>query len=352
MPSAKKNKIARNVRLRLLLVCMIGLMQLPLLAVQSLTLAWDASSSTNVLGYRVYYGTTSHQYSSAVSVGTATTATIAGLVEGMTYYFSVTAYDVSNVESLFSDEAAVTVPLNLTNNPAKVPCGTVAAGQNVTISLPASVSGTLSYQWMFNGNNIASATNAVLTLNNLAASQAGAYSVTVTGASGSTNSTATSLMIYSTGAATLTQAAYAGGQFTCNVSGIPGSQYVVQASTNQTTWVSVQTNASPFIFTDSSAGQFSQRFYRAFNYANSVSNNSVGVKVFLAAATLTQAAYANGQYSFNISGVSGNQYVVQASTNMVDWVSVQTNTVPFIFTDTNAGQYSQRFYRTYWKQSP
>jgi hypothetical protein len=62
-------------------------------------------------------------------------------------------------------------------------------------------------------------------------------------------------------------------------------------------------------------------------------------------ATLTQSVYANGQYAFYVSGTPGSQYVVQASTNLVDWVSVETNTAPFTFVDANAAQFTHQFYR-------
>ena len=42
----------------------------------------------------------------------------------------------------------------------------------------------------------------------------------------------------------------------------------------------------------------------------------------------------------------GNPYVVQASTNLVDWVPIQTNTAPFTFVDANASKFRQRFYRS------
>ena len=65
-----------------------------------------------------------------------------------------------------------------------------------------------------------------------------------------------------------------------------------------------------------------------------------------ALATLGPGAYGDGQYAFLVSGVTGYKYLVQASSDMVNWVSLQTNTAPFTFTDTNASQFDQRFYRT------
>jgi len=63
-------------------------------------------------------------------------------------------------------------------------------------------------------------------------------------------------------------------------------------------------------------------------------------------ATLGNVARANGQFSFLVSGNTGSNYVVQASTDLVNWTSIATNTAPFTFVDTNMVAYSQRFYRT------
>ena len=65
------------------------------------------------------------------------------------------------------------------------------------------------------------------------------------------------------------------------------------------------------------------------------------------AVTLTPVlASPAGQFSFTISGGYGYQYVVQASTNLMNWINLQTNMAPFNFVDSNAGQFSHRFYRT------
>jgi hypothetical protein len=66
------------------------------------------------------------------------------------------------------------------------------------------------------------------------------------------------------------------------------------------------------------------------------------------AATLSAATSAAGQFSFQVTGVVGGKYVVQASSDLAHWTSVETNTAPFIFQDKNASEYSHRFYRTYF----
>lgn len=63
----------------------------------------------------------------------------------------------------------------------------VLAGGFYTLRVGAS-GGGLNYQWRLNGNPVAFATNATLNLTNLAAAQAGAYSVVVTNAGGTATS--------------------------------------------------------------------------------------------------------------------------------------------------------------------
>ncbi len=65
-------------------------------------------------------------------------------------------------------------------------------------------------------------------------------------------------------AASLSAPVNAGGQFSFTVSGVAGSKYVVQASTNLTNWSSLATNIAPFVFVDPNAASYRQRFYRSF----------------------------------------------------------------------------------------
>lgn len=53
-----------------------------------------------------------------------------------------------------------------------------------------------------------------------------------------------------------------------------------------------------------------------------------------------------GQFGFALSGAANAQYLVQASTNLVNWVTLQTNIGSFQFIDSNTTQFSRRFYRT------
>ncbi len=73
---------------------------------------------------------------------------------------------------------------------------TVPFGQpSVSFNVAAFGAGTLTYQWIFSGTNIAGATNATLTLYDLQYSQAGNYSVLVTNSFGSVLSSNAVLMV-------------------------------------------------------------------------------------------------------------------------------------------------------------
>lgn len=76
----------------------------------SVRLQWDPSPSSHVVGYAVYYGTSSGNYTARVDAGSQTTVSISGLVEATTYYFAAVAYTDYGVESLPSDELAYKVP--------------------------------------------------------------------------------------------------------------------------------------------------------------------------------------------------------------------------------------------------
>jgi hypothetical protein len=75
----------------------------------TVSLSWNPSTSTNVVGYKIYMGTTSGVYSSSSSVGNVTTFTVTNLAFGTTYYFAVTDYDTNGLESDFSNEVSKTL---------------------------------------------------------------------------------------------------------------------------------------------------------------------------------------------------------------------------------------------------
>jgi hypothetical protein len=80
------------------------------------TLSWDAPVTnadgtplTDLAGYNVYYGPSPAVYGQVENVGNVMTYTINNLQDGLTYYFAVTAYDMSGNESGYSNEVSKTI---------------------------------------------------------------------------------------------------------------------------------------------------------------------------------------------------------------------------------------------------
>ena len=105
------------------------------------TLTWDANTESDLVGYKLFYGTSSGNYAVTVDVGHTSTFTITDLEGGMTYYFAATAYDTSYNESAFSEELvyALKTPNTAPNTPS-TPTGP-SAGYILT-SYGFSTSGT------------------------------------------------------------------------------------------------------------------------------------------------------------------------------------------------------------------
>jgi hypothetical protein len=89
--------------LMLLLFCSIRQ-----LSAADVALAWDASTSQNISGYKVYVGNAGGVYGNPTTIGNQTTYTVTGLGAG-TYYFSVTAFNSNGDESGFSNEVSTTI---------------------------------------------------------------------------------------------------------------------------------------------------------------------------------------------------------------------------------------------------
>ncbi len=82
----------------------------------AVALAWDPPSAnadgteiTDLAGFRIYRGTSPGAYTTMTEVPEVPELTVESLSPGVTYYFSVTAYDQEFNESGFSEELAITV---------------------------------------------------------------------------------------------------------------------------------------------------------------------------------------------------------------------------------------------------
>ena len=120
----------------------IGILALHCLLLRALgvSLAWDPSPDTNVVGYAVYYGTNSGNYAVRVAVGNQTNTVVQGVTNTLTYYFVATAYTAEGLESLPSNEVSFapgtgtpsTTPVVSITSPS---AGPVFTTTNVTANL-------------------------------------------------------------------------------------------------------------------------------------------------------------------------------------------------------------------------
>ncbi len=82
----------------------------------SVTLTWNRNQEPDIAGYKIYYGTSSHNYTESTTINDTATSplqishTVSGLGEGMTYYFAVKAFDLADHYSDYSQEVSVTIP--------------------------------------------------------------------------------------------------------------------------------------------------------------------------------------------------------------------------------------------------
>jgi hypothetical protein len=116
-------------------------MQLPVSAVQNVTLSWDPSADPNVTGYNIYYGGVSGVYTNEICVGNVTGAVVSGLTDGGTYSFAATSYDAVGNESTFSNIASYSVP-----SVATLSMNTVKT-QGITTAVSITANGAIPDQW-------------------------------------------------------------------------------------------------------------------------------------------------------------------------------------------------------------
>src|SRR5262249_45437084 len=110
---------------------------------QSVNLAWDPVSDTNLAGYQVYRSEQSGVYTTSPVSGssalTTTAFTDSTVQSGHTYYYVVAAVNTSGGQSPYSNEVQAVIASPTTTTPPPPPTNqppTVTAGPNQTITLP------------------------------------------------------------------------------------------------------------------------------------------------------------------------------------------------------------------------
>jgi hypothetical protein len=202
---------------------------------------------------------------------------------------------------------------------AAQPVGQTAEfGNHATLTVTATGPGPFTYQWRLNGNNVAGATGSSLTLSGLQLTDAGLYSVVVGNPAGSATS---AVAVLNVAPKLSTQATAQGITLTW-----PGSYVLQAAPTPAGPYADVPGATSPYLY-------------------NTLTNGLKFFRLRCPSFNLTMAPRSGGQVSITGPGVPGCNFVLQASTDMLNWVDVQTSPSPCTFADTEAQQYPRRFYR-------
>ena len=219
----------------------------------------------------------------------------------------------------------------------------VAPGTNVTFTVEASGGGLLSYQWRLNGNAIPNAILPSLTVTNAGPQDAGTYSVLVTNSLGSQTSSGAGLTVISVQPTNLAVLAGQDAQFVLLAS--PPTSLRCQWQFGGTN-IPGATNATLLLsaVTKDQAGQY---VVTVTNAAGQTASSAGTLLVCdpSAASLDSPICLGGGQFQFDVTGAPGLAYVVEVSTNLVDWEPLTTNTPPFAVVDQVATNSWQRFYR-------
>jgi PKD repeat protein len=159
----------------------------------NINLAWDASTSSNVGGYKIAYGTSSSNYTTTIDAGNKTTYSVSGLQDGAKYFFAVKAYDTAKTaESAYSNEISATVPTATPALTADFTASKTSGTAPLTVDFTPVTTGTVtSWKWDFPGSHTPTVTNSSAKVATVTYPNPGTYdvSLTVTGTSGSVTKT-------------------------------------------------------------------------------------------------------------------------------------------------------------------
>jgi hypothetical protein len=193
---------------------------------------------------------------------------------------------------------------------------TFACGDNGALSVAATCATPLSYQWRIGGVNIAGATNSILQFTGIQFGNAGPYTVVVTSPGGSVTSSVAIVSVLPR----LT--AVRNGRTLILTWPAP---YVLQSATSVNgPYRDISGAVSPYSVSMTAP----QQFFRLRSGPPSLDLKASG-----GIATLT------------LTGTQGDTYILQASSDLVHWTDLHTNTLPMVYVDSAASQFPRRFYR-------
>ncbi len=251
------------------------------------TLSWDPPTTnadgtplTDLEGYKVYYGTSSGNYSQNIDAGNVITYT-ANLSDG-TYYFAVTAYDTSRNESGYSNEVNKTIrsvqQYTLTVNKNGTGTGTITStgincgsdctepyDQGTIVTLTATAAAGSAFTDWSGGGCIGT----------------GTCSTTI-------NENTTVTANFNTNTYTITATAGTGGSIT------PSGSVTVNQGANQTFTMTPDTG---YLIADVMVDGSSARAVSAYTFNNVTMNHTIGVTFAANTYTITATAGSGGSIS-------------------------------------------------------
>jgi GH25 family lysozyme M1 (1,4-beta-N-acetylmuramidase) len=175
--------------------------------------------------------------------------------------------DNTNLSFALVDNVRVEVPAVAPAITAQPVAAAVKVTSNAVFNVTAPGVPSVSYQWRFNGTNIAGASNSSYTRTNTQYADAGNYSVVVTNLAGSITSSNAVLSILTAAPAQLETVSWQpDASLQLRITGDAGATYFVQSSTNLVDWgpvtnVTVGLGALEFVI--SGATNEERRFFRA-----------------------------------------------------------------------------------------
>jgi len=213
--------------------------------------------------------------------------------------------------------------------------GDGGAATNASLANPQNVAADASGDWFIadSGNNrIREVINPeilgpTLVLNDVNYRNIGWYDVVVSGPFGTTTSSSNNLAVtLPLPTLRLTGIGFkTNGGFVISVSGQSEQAYTLQASTDLVSWGSILNftcSNSPMFVVDSAAKNYKHRFYRLVQGTLAIT----GLNPVVLSAPRINGGITN--FTFQLSGPAGSNYVLQVSTNLLDWSSVSTSTIP------------------------
>ena len=225
---------------------------------------------------------------------------------------------------------------------------TISDGASASFSVGAAGSGTLTYQWQFAGAPIAGATNAILSLSAVHTNQGGSYSVRVTDVNGPRCACAT--LTVSPMPAILrgpvSQTVATGQPLTLNAA-TAGSPVLRHQWQRNHLDIADATNSTLTIPSFQSGDEGDYRLVVVNSFGSVVSADA---RVMIGSVPRLNSVVTrlDRSFQFQFIGLADVDYVVQGSTNLVDWQTLGgvTSTNGYIdFVDTAATNFKTRYYR-------